>query len=402
MLWTKNKNIPELWRNFTETSRYFDQASIEDLVSNFNTSYFEFGEEYNVQSWRFIVGNETGKTIASYITPNLNERRLNYKNRTLKTIHTHFTQPQFKEINQFFIHQLQRAGMYKELLIIYRIINNKWIIHQPKQPMAGMGRHNNDSFRQMPVMLRSKHKDIDVVLDEKSIHMKLEPNIMLNDRDTLQWIDKEASQTPLMLLGNCDIKTDGTKLKNTFQHMKIMPWIYWPRSLMLVEKILKTKDILSFNTRTIESIFIGNFENSVQEKYRKTNANWGDFLTEYHCTAGKKHKFSHEEYLMKLRESKFGLCIRGYGVKCHREVELMAFGTIPIITPEVCIDSFYDPPIENIHYLRVSQPSDIPKVIESITEEKWESMSKACIEWYKRNVHTDNMWGYMMQHIFEM
>ena len=54
-------------------------------------------------------------------------------------------------------------------------------------------------------------------------------------------------------------------------------------------------------------------ENNVQEKFRKTTNSWDTVLTEYHCTKGHQHKFSHEEYLMKLRGSKYGLCLRGYG-----------------------------------------------------------------------------------------
>ena len=40
MLWTKNKNVPDDWIEFTKTSRYFDQASIEDFVKKY--SYFKF------------------------------------------------------------------------------------------------------------------------------------------------------------------------------------------------------------------------------------------------------------------------------------------------------------------------------------------------------------------------
>ena len=64
-----------------------------------------------------------------------------------------------------------------------------------------------------------------------------------------------------------------------------------------------------------------------------------------------------EDYLMKLSQSKYGLCLRGYGSKCHREVELMAFGTVPIITPEVSIKSNMNPPIENVHYITANNPN---------------------------------------------
>ena len=68
---------------------------------------------------------------------------------------------------------------------------------------------------------------------------------------------------------------------------------------------------------------------------------------------------------MKLRGSRFGLCLRGFGSKCHREVELMAFGTIPVITPEVSIKSYMEPLIENIHYLRVNNSSELALIIKA-------------------------------------
>jgi hypothetical protein len=168
---------------------------------------------------------------------------------------------------------------------------------------------------------------------------------------------------------------------------------------MVVEKILKDNGILTYNERTIESIFIGNFENSTQQKFRQTNENWESVLDVYHCTAGQTHKFTQKEYLMQLRNSKYGLCLRGYGSKCHREVELMAFGTVPIVTPEVSITSYMDPPIENVHYIKATTPKELKEKINAIPQKKWESMSKSCYEWYQRNVHSDNCWVNMISDI---
>ena len=84
--------------------------------------------------------------------------------------------------------------------------------------------------------------------------------------------------------------------------------------------------------------------------------------------------------------------IRSFGSKCHREVELMAFGTVPIITPHVEINSYINPPQENIHYIRANNPEEYENKIENISEEKWSKMSKACVEWYEKNVHSKNSW----------
>ena len=168
---------------------------------------------------------------------------------------------------------------------------------------------------------------------------------------------------------------------------------------MLLEKILKRNGVLLWDERTIESVFIGNYENSTQEKYRITKHRWEDVITEYHCTEGNEHKFTHEEYLMKLRSAKYGLCLRGYGSKCHREVELMAFGTVPIMASGVTTDSYMEPLIEGVHYIRVTKPSDVRVKLAKITEAKWAEMSAACYDWYQRNVYSTNCWSNMISHI---
>ena len=59
-----------------------------------------------------------------------------------------------------------------------------------------------------------------------------------------------------------------------------------------------------------------------------------------------------------------------------------------------------NPPIENTHYIVANTPDELKEKIRIISPEKWESMSKACYEWYKKNVCSDNMWNTMMENIF--
>ena len=60
-LWTKNKNVPIDWVEFTKTSRYHDQASLEDLVKKY--TYQEFGEEINVMPWRLLLSDNPQQII---------------------------------------------------------------------------------------------------------------------------------------------------------------------------------------------------------------------------------------------------------------------------------------------------------------------------------------------------
>jgi len=394
MLWTKNKDVPNDWIDFTKKSRYFDQASIEDLSKKY--SYFEFGENYNLQCWRLMLSVESPQQIANYIT---SSDKLYYKNKPLKFVHTHFLDKRFQQFNNLIIQHLSNAKMYKVLAIIYRVIHNKWVLKIPKQPIQGLGRHNNDSYREIPILMKVQNKDVDVKYDDKTIHCWLEPNILTYDRPTLEWCNQEITTSSLMLLGNGDVNVEGQHLKSKMPTLNIRPWIFWPRKPMLLEKVLKQKGILKYEERKVESIFIGNFENSVQEKFRKTTDSWDTVLTEYHCTKGQQHKFTHEEYLMKLRNSRYGLCLRGYGSKCHREVELMAFGTVPIVTPEVSVSSYMEPLIENTHYILVKSPEELKLQITNMDEEEWNKMSSACYEWYQRNVHSKNCWKHMIEYI---
>jgi hypothetical protein len=396
MLWTKNKDIPNDWIFFTKKSRYFDQASIEDLAKKH--SYFEFGENYNLQCWRLLLSKESPQQIANNITDKPNDK-LYYKNKPLKFVHTHFLDKRFEQFNNLIIRHLSNAKMYKVLAIIYRVIHNKWILKIPKQPIQGIGYHNNDSYRELPLLMKLQNKDVDIKYDDTTIHCWLEPNILTYDRPTLEWCNQEIGNSSLMLLGNGDINIEGKQVKDKIPNLNISPWIFWPRKPMLLEKVLKQNGILKYDERKIESIFIGNFENSVQEKFRKTTESWNSVLSEYHCTKGKQHKFSHEEYLMKLRNSRYGLCLRGYGSKCHREVELMAFGTVPIVTPEVTVSSYMESLIENTHYILVKSPEELKEQITNIDEEQWNKMSSACYEWYQRNVHSKNCWNNMIEYI---
>ena len=386
MLWTKNKEVPKDWIEFTKTSRYFDQASIEDLAKKY--SKFTFKDNYNLQTWRFVIGEEDGETIAGYMKPQ--NGKLYYKKRPLKCIHTHFNVNAFQQINSLFLLKLQQAQHYKELSCIYRSINRKWIMTVPSQPQPGLWYHKNDSFRELTLLQKNNNKDVDVQLNKDSGHCWLVPNVILYDRPTMTWVNNEFHQAGMVLIGNMDNDIEGEELGRKGVYSK--PWIFWPRRPYVMEKMLSEKKRLKWEEREIESIFIGNIENKIQDKYRKTADKWEDVLDVYHCTEGKEHMFDQEEYLEKLRHSKYGLCLRGFGRKCHREVECMALGTVPIITNDVCIKSYINPPSEGVHYIRAIDTEDVKRKLKGISKARWEKMSEACVKWYMENVHSEGSW----------
>jgi len=57
-----------------------------------------------------------------------------------------------------------------------------------------------------------------------------------------------------------------------------------------------------------------------------------------------------------------------------------------LVTPDVDVESYAEPLVENVHYIRIEKPDDITSVIRDIDEETRERMSKSCIEWWERNI----------------
>jgi len=392
-VWTKNKKVPLCWKKHTVNSRYVDQASLEDVAMDYKESMFEFGEELNYMPWRVLLANNQEEVIKKI---NINNNQVNIGNKPLVFLHTHFHDQRFIQVNNIFINALRKLKRYKELLIIDRIINKNWTIKIPKQPQEGIWRHANDSFRELALLYKKNNSDVEIQLIDNG-HCWLGNHILLYDRPTQEWFNKDLVNTSLILLGNGDINKEGQLLKEN--NLNIKPWIFWPRRPFIMEKFLETNKTKSYLERTIESIFIGNIENNIQNQYRNTQANWESVLDIYYCTQGTQHKFSQEEYLEKLSNTKYGLCLRGYGSKCHREVELMALGTVPIITESVSIDSYMYPPQENIHYIKCNNPENLKEILSKISEKEWEQMSNNCYDWYQKNVYSKNSFSNFLSNI---
>jgi hypothetical protein len=202
-------------------------------------------------------------------------------------------------------------------------------------------------------------------------------NILLYDYDTLRELNKTNNiNYKFGLFANTVCTTD-----------KCKPWIYFPKSPRMIDNIRK-KNLLNYKNRTIESIFLGRIENKTQGKNRNKNY-WNNANLEiFYCAELNKNEnylYSKEKYLEKLSHSKFGLCLPGFGPKCHREVELIGMGAIPIFTPGVD-NTYHEPLIENMHYIYASCPEEIIPKIKSISQEKWTEMHILGQEWYERNI----------------
>ncbi len=70
----------------------------------------------------------------------------------------------------------------------------------------------------------------------------------------------------------------------------------------------------------------------------------------------------------------------------------MAMGCVPIVAPEVDMDSYAEPPQVGIHYLRVENPEEVKHILATLTPERWASMSAACRDWWRRNASAEGSW----------
>ena len=289
MLWTNQKSLPEKWRKYTKISRYYDQASIEDLCIDYK--YFEFDDNYNLQTWRFICGEDSTEKIMSYIT--IKKNNIMYRNKPLKFIHTHFNMDSFKQINNYFINLLETAKYYRELLCIYYVIHSKW--------------HFKLSNKSTPwnelVLLMSKKTDIEYEVGYNE-DMQLYPIIF----------------------------SDKIKVMNKIIKMVV------PTKPVLLEKNLCC---LAYEERTHELFYPGK---TIKETYEN------------------------------MSKSKYGV---------GNMVELMAFGTVPIV--KECVEHEY-------YVLENSPP---------LKEEEWTLLSRKCHLWYINNRHSSNILYPIIDRIFE-
>ena len=147
-------------------------------------------------------------------------------------------------------------------------------------------------------------------------------------------------------------------------------------------------------------VFYGKIENKVQER-RRTAADWssacsGEAATpsEWVLVRGDQpYPFTQREYLERLATAKFGLCLAGYGLKCHREVECMAMGCVPLVAPEVDMESYAVPPREGVEYLRVANPAAAAAAAASMDQVTWERMSAAGQAWWRANASCEGMFA---------
>ena len=250
--------------------------------------------------------------------------------------------------------------------------------------LIGLHHHTGDTFREMVDIWKERNYCIVEPSETASyVWWGKVGDTLLYDRPTMRWLNTTSYK--LALFGN-------SMPENPAPNQ--LPWSFWPRSPKQVELFAK-RTPLKYSERTYSSIFIGKIENGVQMANR-TKADWKSVIEKFYMpvdSTGGPYKYSQEEYLTMLCQSRFGLCLPGYGPKCNREIEYFATGTVPIITPGVDMVNYSVPPVKGIHYFSVEKPEEIPEIINKTTPEKWEEMSQQCRLWWKTYASAEGMFN---------
>jgi hypothetical protein len=243
----------------------------------------------------------------------------------------------------------------------------------------GLHSHKGDSFREMVSLWQEKgYVSIENSKETPYVWFNKIGDVLLYDRANYEWLNKTPTTYKKILCGNPDAR----KIQDGVQ------WSFWPRNPKLVEN-LATR--LVHTERTKSLVFYGGAENSIQKAHRSNRLS--EACDEYSLTDGTTYKYTPTEYLEALAQSKFGLCLAGFGPKCNREIECMALGTVPLVAPDVDMDNYINPPQENIHYIRLKsfEPEEA-KIAIQISNEKWKEMSMASHTWWKENASAEGLW----------
>ena len=283
---------------------------------------------------------------------------------------------------------LQKYGFKESLETSVKKENLPKITVPAGKALSGIWAHSGDTFREIVDMWAERG----YCTAEKSEETPFcwwgsVGEVLLYDRPTPRWWSAEALPTYQMaLFGNC-------APPGPAEHaMRQSAWSFWPRSPKAVEQHLKDVGVLALKDRSIQSIFLGKVENGVQQKHRCA-VDWSKSVAEFSMpvSAATPYPYTQSEYLSKIGRAKFGLCLPGYGLKCNREIEYFAVGTVPIVAPDVDMSNYLVPPIEGVHYFRAATPEQVQKIVEATSGETWERMSAAGHIWWRENASAEGL-----------
>ena len=130
-LWTSNPEVPGLWRKAAFTSRYYDQAALEEVATKMET--YIFPKQTNYGWWRMYQGSESydalQKEWSVFRGDAQNHSGIKVNNDHLLSVHTHWHEkkdPLTTHFNKFVISKLQilEKGKHKNAQLFLNFLTN--------------------------------------------------------------------------------------------------------------------------------------------------------------------------------------------------------------------------------------------------------------------------------------
>jgi hypothetical protein len=117
-LWMREPEFLDIWAQATHTSRFFEQAALEDVAAAAKSLY-EFPIQNNFGWWRFYQGTQPPQQLAPLFGFNRRNSEggvgLTFQGAPLASVHTHFyekSDPYTMEFNKFLLGLLEKLGKH--------------------------------------------------------------------------------------------------------------------------------------------------------------------------------------------------------------------------------------------------------------------------------------------------
>jgi hypothetical protein len=131
-VYTTDSTFPEKWRTAAKTSRYYDQAALEDIVAATPpTSVYEFPVQTNYGWWRMFQGTKAPQELVNQwsIFRRENHSGICVSGEPLLSVHTHFAEtrdPATREFNRVVFLYLCRLGKHAPAASLVKILTREF------------------------------------------------------------------------------------------------------------------------------------------------------------------------------------------------------------------------------------------------------------------------------------
>jgi len=93
-MWFKSKEFLSMWRTFAISSRFFEQAALEDIALLAGSGLYEFPVQVNFGWWRMVQGTSPPPDVQARFSFNRTDKSigLRYQDKLVQSVHTHWFQ----------------------------------------------------------------------------------------------------------------------------------------------------------------------------------------------------------------------------------------------------------------------------------------------------------------------